>query len=58
MTQLTITNLYPNEYTQVLHYYPFAVNLDICVGSCNTLNDLSNEVCVSMKTEDLNLSLF
>ena len=29
-----------------------------CVGSCNNLNDLSNNVCVSNKTEDLNLSVF
>ena len=41
-----------------LHYYPFAVNLDRWVGSCNTLNDLSNKVCVPTKTEDLNLSVF
>ena len=27
----------------------------MCVGSCNTLNDLSNKVCVSKKIEDLNL---
>ena len=27
------------------HYYPFAVKLDRCVGSCNTLNDLSNKEC-------------
>ena len=26
------------------------------VGSCNTLNDLSNQVCIPNKTEDLNLS--
>ena len=29
-----------------------------CVGSCNTLNDLSNKVCIPNKTEDLNLSVF
>ena len=29
-----------------------------CVGNCNNLNDLSNNVCVSNKTEDLNLSVF
>ena len=51
-------NLHTNEYSQELHYYPFAGKLDRCVGSCNTLNDLSNKVCVSNKTEDLNLSLF
>ena len=27
-------------------------------GNCNTLNDLSNKVCVPNKTEDLNLSAF
>ena len=38
--------------------YPFAVKLDRCVVSCNTLNDLSNKVCVPNKKEDLNLSMF
>ena len=32
--------------------------LDRCVGSCNTLNDLSNKVCLPNKTEYLNLSVF
>ena len=34
------------------------VKLYRCVRYCNTLNDLSNKVCVSNKTEDLNLSVF
>ena len=34
------------------------VKLERCVGSCNTLNDLSNKVCVSKKTEDLNIHVF
>ena len=38
--------------------YPFAVKLDKCVGSCNTLNDLSNKVCIPNKTEDLNINMF
>ena len=50
MIQPTLINLHPNEYTQGLHYYPFAVN--------NTLNDLSNRVCVPNKTEDLNIHVF
>ena len=50
-------NLHPNENTQGLHCYPFAINLERCVGSCNTLNDLSSKVCVPNKTEDLNLSV-
>ena len=53
--QPTLINLNPNEYSQEFHYYSFAVNLDKYVGSCNTVNDLSNKVCVSNKTEDLNL---
>ena len=57
-TQPTVLNLHPNEYTQGFHYYPIAVNLDRCVGSCNTLNDLSTKGCVPKKTEVLNLSVF
>ena len=57
-TQPTLINLHPNQYTQGLHYYPFAVNLDRCVGSYNTLNDLSNTVCIPNNAEDLNLSIF
>ena len=41
-----------------LHCYPFAVKRNKNVGSCNTLNDLSNKVCVPNETEDLNLSVF
>ena len=58
MTQPTLINLHPNEYSQESHYYPFAVNLDRCVGSCNILNHLFNKVCVPNNTEDLNLSVF
>ena len=57
-TQPTLINLHPNEYNQGLCYYPFAVKLDICVGSYNTLNDLYDEVYFRNKTEDLNLSVF
>ena len=56
--QPTLINLHPNEYNQELHYYPFAVKLDRCIGSCNTVNDLSNNVCVPNKTENLNLNVF
>ena len=47
--QPTLINLYLNEYSQEFHYYPFAVKLDRCVGSCNSLNDLSNKVSVPNK---------
>ena len=46
------------QYNQELHYYPFVVKLDKCVGSCNTLNDLFNRVCVPSKTEDFNIHVF
>ena len=41
-----------------INLHPFAINLGRCVGSCNTLNDLPNKVCVPSKTEDLNLWVF
>ena len=42
MTQPTLINLHSNEYSPEFHYYPFAVKLDRCVGSCNTLNYNNN----------------
>ena len=56
--QPMIINLHPNEYSQELHYNPFAVKLDKCVGSCNTLNDLCDKVCIPHETEDLNIYVF
>ena len=60
MIQPALISLHPNEYSQhyKFHYYPFAVKLDICAESCNTLNDLSNKVCAPNKTEDLDISTF
>ena len=55
--QPTLINLHPYEYSQELHYYPFAVKVGKCVGSCNTLNDLSNKIGVP-KIEDLNIHVF
>ena len=56
--QPDLINLHPNEYCQEFFYHLFTINLDRCVGSCNTLNDLSYKVCVVNKTKDLNLSNF
>ena len=55
MTQATLVNLHPNEYSQEFHYYPFAVILDRCVG---ILILLMTYLCFPNKTEDLNLSVF
>ena len=54
----TLINLKPNKYTPGLCYYPFTFNLDRFSRSCRSLNDLSNNVFVSNKTEDFNLSVF
>ena len=53
-----VINLHPNEYSQELCYYLLVVKLHKCVESCNNLNYLSNTVCVSNKTEDLNIHVF
>ena len=47
MTQPTLSNL-----SQEFHDNKFSVKLVTCVGSCNTLNDLSNKVCIPNETED------
>ena len=57
MIQPTFIKLYPTEYSQEFHNYPFAVKLDRCVGSCSILNDLSNKVCIPNNRKDLNLSV-
>ena len=58
MIQPVFINLYPNEYSQGIRYYPFAINLDRCVGSYNTLDYLSSRLCVTDKAEELNLNVF
>ena len=47
-----LINLHHNEYSQGLNYCPFAADLNKHVGSCNTLDELSNTVSAAMKTED------
>ena len=58
MIQPIFTGLHPIEHSQEFHYYPFAIKLDKCVGSCNTLNDLSNKVCLPIKTGNLSVTVF
>ena len=58
MIQPTFFILHTNEYSQEFRSYPFAVKLDKLVWSCNTLNEVSNKVCLSNKSEYLNLSVF
>ena len=58
MTQSSLTNLHPNEYSQELCYYLFLLNLAICAGSCTTPDELSMKACFPKKAEDLNLHVF
>ena len=58
MIQRTLVNLHPNKYIHEFQYYPFAVKLDRCIGSWNTLFDFCNKVCIPNKTDYLNLSVF
>ena len=46
MSQPTLINLHPNEYSQERHYYPFDLKLDTCAQSCNALKGVSNKICV------------
>ena len=50
--------MHPNEYNQEFYYYPFTVKLEKSIESCNTINDVSNKICIPNKTEDLNLNVF
>ena len=56
MTQPTLVNSHPNEYSQEFRYYKFSVKLDRRAGSCNS--DLSNKVSFPNKTKNLNISVF
>ena len=42
----------------VKDYVTIHLQLDRCVESCNTLNDISKGVCFGNETEDVNLSVF
>ena len=56
MTQSTLINLHPKEYSQELHQHLFAANLNSCAGRFNTLDNLSGGVCGPNETEDLYLT--
>ena len=45
-------------YTQGLRYYPFAVDLERCVGRCNTLNNLSNKSICSKLNKRFKFTCF
>ena len=53
-TRPFLINLNPLE----VKYYPFLITLDKCNGNCNTLNNISDKICVPNGTEDKNLNVF
>ena len=42
--QPTLVNLHPNLHNQEFHNYTCSVELDRCVGSCNSINDANVNV--------------
>ena len=46
MTRPTLIDLNSDKYNRGSRCYLFLVNLDICYGSCKTLDDLVSRICV------------
>ena len=58
MTRPTRIDLNPDKYNHGLCYYSLIINLDRCNGSSNTLDDLSDRICVPNKIGNANPSAF
>ena len=56
MTRPTRIDLNPDEYNHGSCYYSLIINLDRCNGSSNTLDDLSDRICVPKKIGNANPS--
>ena len=56
MTRPTLTDFNPDESNQGLRWYSLTSNLDKFSGSCNTIYYPSGRICVSNKTENVNIS--
>lgn len=56
MARPTLTDFNPDESNQGLRWYSLTSNLDKCSGSCNTIYYPSGRICVSNKTENVNIS--
>ena len=54
ITQPFLIDLNPVE----LKYYPFMISLHKCSESCNSVDDLSTEICVPSKTKKVNVKVF
>ena len=56
--QPPLVNLHPNEYTQGLHCYSFVVHLYRCVGSYNTVIDVSRKAMCSKQNRRFKCKYF
>ena len=54
MIRPALTDLNPVE----LGSYPVMISLDKCNGSCNVADGLSTNMCVPIKTKDINVKVF
>ena len=41
-----------------LHYCSFVISMNLCNGSCNTVEDPFGRVCIPDKIENVNLKVF
>ena len=53
LARSTLVDLSPDKLSQTVRHYPFMINLNKFNGSCNTLDDRPNKICVLNKTEDV-----
>ena len=58
MARPTLIDFNPSESNQQLRCYSLMVNLDKCNGSCITFDDPAGRICVSNKTENVNINVF
>ena len=49
-----IININSNE----LLFYPYSVNMNMCSGSCNNINNLCEKLCIPDLTKDINVKGF
>ena len=54
MARPTLIDLDPAE----LKYYPFMISLDKFSKSCNSVDDLSTNICITSKSKYVNVKVF
>ena len=39
-------------------FYPYSIKINICKGSCNTINDAYAKICVPDQIKNINVKIF